>query len=104
RRRGGPEGGHGRAQALPTWTIGRNPYFSSRKPLTSNHPSSPRNFDGAGVVSAGFSTAGGFSTSVCAPTGDAQRSSAVSAAIARRAITTAMIFHGVTGTKQRRGV
>jgi hypothetical protein len=32
-------------------TTGRNLYFSSRKPLTSSHPSSAeRNFDGAGVV------------------------------------------------------
>jgi len=31
---------------------GRKPYFSSRKPLTSNHPSSgERNFDGGDVVS-----------------------------------------------------
>jgi hypothetical protein len=33
--------------------IGRNPYFSSRKPLRSNQPSSAeRSFDGAGVVCA----------------------------------------------------
>jgi len=33
-------------------TTGRNPYFSSRKPLTSSHPSSAdRNFDGAAVAS-----------------------------------------------------
>src|SRR5215470_15381350 len=82
-------------------TIGRNPYFSSRKPLTSNHPSSPRNVDGAGVVLAGFSTDAGASASVCAPTGDTQRNSTVSTAIARRVITTAIIFHAMTGAKRR---
>jgi hypothetical protein len=47
---------------------GRNPYFSSRKPLTSGHPSSAeRNFDGAGVVSEGFSMV------ICAAAGDAHK-------------------------------
>jgi hypothetical protein len=54
-------------------TTGRKPYFSSRKPLTSSHPSSgERNFDGAGT---GAAVAGsgleGVST-VCAATDDAQ--------------------------------
>jgi hypothetical protein len=59
-------------------TMGRNPYFSSRKPLTSSQPSSAeRNFDGAGVVSSG-----GFSIVICARVGDAQSVSAIRIEIA----------------------
>ena len=51
--------------------------FSSRKPLTSSHPSSAeRNFDGAGVVS------GGFSTAIWAAAGDAHSVRAISVEIA----------------------
>jgi hypothetical protein len=53
-------------------TIGRNPYASSRKPLTSNQPSSAeRNFDGTGVASEGFAV-------VVCPAADVPESSAAS--------------------------
>jgi hypothetical protein len=58
-------------------TSGRNPYASSRKPLTSSHPSSAdRNFDGAVVAS------GGFEMITCAPADDPQSTKAVRTAIA----------------------
>jgi hypothetical protein len=59
-------------------TIGRNPYFSSRKPPTSSHPSSAeRNLDCAGVVP------GSGVMVIWAPAAGAHTTTAVMIAIAR---------------------